>query len=567
MKRILPVILAALLFCGCSFKLPQTGKGNNDQPDESAVQQVGIKGSNGQNVPITEAVIYDRCGVRITSPGTAEGIPLLTVTNSSDKTVKLASAYISADGIARNDISFSTDFIKPGEPMEIKLEGTDGISSLKTRLLLEDEDYRIVEGSLSDVIELTLSDKLYLPSKQLYTLVYEDERLLLGLCRVNYREDSNRVTLRLYAKNKTDKDYCIVSDDVTCDHSDFYAVMSGMLPAGTEGIINMTASTRNSTLSPADLDSITLTASLVSTESYYGLSDDDSTETTESFVIKLPKNGRPETVIPDTVESTLTPEEYISEATSSGKLTPLTLIENDRQLYEDENLEVELVLAALSGSDGSKRCSLHFRVQNRMQKQIALAPVGIVNGATFSFYSGSGIKPMTEQYIEVTSAPIDESIWGSFTDAAMRFEYYYDDGSYSSSSYIGATNAFVIQCSETLSRPGVPKNAKEIYSDDLCTLWLLDTVKDQENNCIDITVYAENRSEELLTFRLAAEDENMYISRELAAFRGTSAAGVLKLRPYDTDAELPDNAAEGLKVHVYVKDAEGSTLSEGEGRL
>ena len=567
MKRIIPVLLAVLLLCGCSFKLPQTGKGNKEQTDDSAVQQAGIKDSNGQNIPLSGAVIYDRCGVRLTSPGMADDAPRLTVTNSSDKTVKLISAYVSADGTFRSDIYISTDYIEPGSTGDVSIEGLSNVCSLKTRLMLEDESYNIVEGSLSDVIEVTLSDKLYLPPKQLYTTVYENDKLLLGLCGVTYRENSNRVTLSLYAKNKTDEDFCISTSEVTCDHPDYFSTLTAVLPAGTEGRLSMIASTRNSTVSPSELDSISMSLLIKSVERYFRLSDDEE-ETTGKFTVKLPKTGRPETVIPDTIESTVTPGEYISEVTASGRITPLTVIESSDTLYEDENITAELVLTAMNtSSDGKKHCSLHFRVQNRLKKQIKLAPVGVINGATFPLYTGSGIKPMTEQYIEVSSAVLDESIMGSFSDASLRFEYYYDDGVYDESSYIGATAPFSVRCSETLSRKGVPENAEKLYSDDNCELWLTGTQKDDTYNCIRVNVYAVNKTETAITLYANSTSDDAYLTGSLGMLRNTYTLGTLKVYPYNTEEEVTPDIIKGLSFRVQVNDINSELLSEGEVRL
>ena len=564
MKRILLVILAALLFCGCSFKLPQTGKGNKEENTESAVQQAGIKDSNGQNIPITEAVIYDRCGVRLTSPGMVDDAPRLTVTNSSDKTVKLISAYVSADGTVRSDIYISTDYIEPGSTGDVSIEGLSNVCSLKTRLMLEDESYNIVEGSLSDVIEVTLSDKLYLPAKQLYTLIYEDDKLLLGLCDVNYRDDSNRVTLKFYLRNKTDKDLWISARDVTCDHADYSATMSTVLPAGTDGSFSMRATTRNSTISAADLDSISMSIEMRSLEDHFDPKDYDTGEKTERFTVRLPKTGRPETVIPDRIESTVAPEEYISEITGSGRITPLPVMESSDLLYEDENMTAELVLTALGVSDGgSKYCSLHFRVQNKLQKQIKLAPVGIINGATFKLYSGSGIKPMTEQYIEITSAELDESIIGSFSDISMRFEYYYDDGVYDESSFIGATEPFSVRCSDTLSRPGVPEGADKLYSDENCELYLLGIEKDEDYGRLDLNVYGVNKSDKPIAVSLSSTD--VTIIKTLPMFAHTYACG--KFSIYSFGDELTPDSLKGISLTVQVQDLNGELLSEGEAKL
>ena len=348
MKRIMMILLltAALLFSGCS--VPQTGKGKKSE-SENAVETtgIGIKDKDGQTVPLSETVLYDRCGVKVTSSGMNGSSPVLTVNNGSDKRVRLVSSYVEADGILRSDIRIASDIILPGGKTNITVESLDGVCSLRTRLLLEDENYYAVGGSISDPIELTLSGKLYLPSKELYSLLYEDDRVLLGLCRVSYRDDSNRVTLNMYAQNKTDSDFCLSATDIECVHKDYYAMMSAVIPAGSNGNITMRVSTRNATLSPADLDSISLALRLSSLEDYYGLSEDSTYDCTEKFSFRLPVSGRPEVVIPDTIESTVTPEEYIAEVTSSDDLTPLQLAGDHDLLYEDENVLAELVLAAV----------------------------------------------------------------------------------------------------------------------------------------------------------------------------------------------------------------------------
>lgn len=566
MKRILMLLTALLIFSGCSLKIPKTGRGKTDAGNDSAVQQIGIKGSNGQDVPLNEAVIYDLCGVKVTSPGVNGNSPTLNVKNGSDRSVMLCSAYMAADGTLRSDLGISTDLIPPGGNSNITMEGLSGICSLKTRLYLKDENYSVIEGSLSDPIEFTLSSKLTLQPKQLYTLVYEDDKLLLGLRSVSYREDSNRVTLYLYAKNKTDKDLGIYSEDVECDHSDYYATLVELLPAGSSGVLTMRASTRNATLSPSQLDSVSMALSYCSIEEYFGFTGLDSSDTTERFTLKLPMSGRPENVIPDTIESTLTPDEYIADVTSSKDLVVLPLLGNYQRKYENDSICAELVLAALStGSSGARRCSLHFRVQNKLDKQIRLAPIGVVNGGTANLYTSGGIKPMTEQYIEVTSAAIDESITGSFTDAALRFEYYYDDGSYDESSYLGTSDIFVVQCAETLSRPGVPQGAKQIYSDDNCDLYLLGIEKDEEYDRLEMNVYAVNKTDEIIIVSAMADE--FTAARSLTMFGGSYIAGSFMLYSFDPDITLTPEYTEGMDIAVQVYDIDGNILSEGEGRL
>ena len=569
MKRIIiaAMLSAALLFSGCS--MPQTGKGNKaDSSAESSVTEIGIKGSDGQTVPISETVIYDRCSVKVTSPGMYGKFPMLTVENGSDKNIKLASSYVSADGVLRSDINISTDVIPAGGKTNISVEGLSGVCSMRTRFFLTDEDYKTLDNSLSDPIEFTLSGKLSLPAKQLYSVLYEDERVLLGLYGVTYREDSNRVTLNLYGKNKTDSDFVLSASNAECDPEDYYALMNALLPAGASGQITMRASTRNATLSAADLDSITLALGFTALEDYYNFSELGKTEYSDTFTIHLPKSGRPEVVIPDKIESTMTPEEYIAETTSSDDITPITLIGDSDLLYEDDNVLAELVLAATDyGSSGTEYCSLHFRVQNKLQKQIVLQPYGVLNGATVEFFGSSGIKPMTEQYMEVTCAIDDKEIFGALSDVILRFDYGYDDGAFDDSSYLGTTDTFVIQCAEELSRPGVPKDAKQIYSDDNCDLYLLSTEKNDTYNSIDLNVYAVNKSNKIIRVYADSEVSGLTIYKSLALLRGTYTVGMLRVNTFDESAELTADTVKDMKILVTVSDSEGNTLSSGEGKL
>ena len=568
MKRIIVLLLAALVFSGCSFKVPESGKGktNNSNTDSNAAE-ITLRDKDGKTVSIYDAPIYDRCGVKAVFSGNNGKAATLTVTNGSDKALRLRSSYMSADGVLRNDLTVSSDPIPAGETAGITLDGTgsgfSGISSLRTRFYLEDEDYRVLEDSLSDPLEVVLSDTLYLASKQLYTVVYEDERLLLGLCGVTYREDSNRVALNIYAENKTDSDFCLESLGAECVPKDYFTTLNVILPARSGGKFTMRASTRNSTLSPSELDSISLSLQLSGLEYYYGLKQEDPPKT-EKFTIRLPKTGRPENVIPDTVVSTVDREQYIAELAASGELTPLTPVGQSNLMFENENILADLVYM---GRENNGSISLHFRVQNKLQKQIKLDPVGTVNGATLAFSCYGGIKPMTEQYIEVTCSAADESIIGSFSDLAVRLEYSYDDGSYDNSSYIGATDPFYFQVSETLSRPGVPKGAKQIYSDDICDLYLLGTEKEEDRNAVDLKVYAVNKSEKVIIVSAYTDSDRIYILKNLGMFRGTYTVGTLKVTTFAEDIQLTEETVKDMKIAVSIYDIDGNVLSEGEAGL
>ena len=561
MKRIVIAALAAMLLGGCSLKMPETGKGNNTAKTNENVFEAKV---GGETVPKGNNAIYDKGGVKVTFD-TDASIPVLTVSNSSSKTLTLGSAYASADGVVR-DISLEADSVAPGSISEIPLDDIKNVGTLRTRFYLSDEDFHFIEDSLSEPVEITVSGTAYLPSKQLYTIVHDDDNVKLGLCKVTYREDTNRVRLTLYAENKTDTDVFLTAAETECDHKDYYSYFSTALPAKASSVFTITASTRNNTLSPGDLNSITFSLKGNQLGAYFG-STGNGSETpvfeTGKITLKLPKKGRPERIVPDSIVQRMTPEEYKAEVFEDEDLTELPLYGDKPEVCEDANVLSEFLFAALgTESSGVQYVSLHFRVQNKLNKQITFSPIGTLNGATADFSCYNSIGPMTEDYIEVTCSLLPEEVGGPFSDALVWFDYNYDDGSIDNSSYIGSTGGARIICAEELSRPGVPKGVKQIYSDDNCELYLLETNTEGERPYI--AVYALNKSDKLIEVSMRSDE--VYIWGTLQMFKGTYTARAMSV--YRIDGEkVTEKDIRNLKINAEVSDADGVLISKGEGSL
>lgn len=572
MKQLLAVtvIIAALLLCGCSLNVPKTGKGNADEDASADAKEtvVGIKTGGRESVGGGN-VVYENSGVKVTMAGFADDVLTLTAENTSDKELSLRSAYIAADGVALED-RYVSEQLRGGERTDITLSGA-GMCRMTMRLFLsEEESNQTVEGSLSDTIEFTFSDKLSLHGKELYTVVYSDDKLKLGLKDVSYRDDSSTVKLKLYAENHTDEDLCILGSDIVCDHEDYYSSLMFFIPAGGRCSPVMRASTTNGTLSAADLDSISFSVRAIPLGDYLadGYYTDDELFKTDTVQLRLPKANRPEKIIPDTVQIGRTADEVRQEMLEDERTVMLPAPQSSDSLsFAGDGIELEYLFGAQAEIGTETYVSLCFRCRNTLQKQITLSPAGVVNGATAGLYCYESVAAMTEDTVTV-SCHMPAQYLSSFTDAAVWFEVYYDDGRYDENSYITGTDAFRIVCSDSSAGLTPPKDAKTVYSDDNVEIKYVGI---EENDVYSlISFFAVNKSDKNISVSAKVPDdaaENYRIVGKLYMFAGTCTFDTLPVSSSDSGSQLTEKNVGGLGLWFTVTDSEGNELSSGQGVL
>ncbi len=568
MKRLmilLPLLIAAML-CGCSLDMPKTGKGNADSTSSQEKSSiVGIK-TGGQENAADSQVIYESSGVKISVLGFAKNQLDLTAENTTGKDYRLRSVYVAADGAALSNISVDQEL-----PANAKTDfsfSAPGICKLSARLFLTDDSSEMITGSLSDTIELTLSDKITLQPKQLYKVLYSDENFKLGFKQATYRDSSNTVRIELYAENLTDKDIYLLSGETVCDHEDYTASVRCFIPAKCSSSIMMRAYTGNSTISAADLDSITFSLTGFPLEYYYNEVYTDSLPvlfTTDTITLTLPREGRPEVTVPETMQYAGDLSEYRAEVLDGDGITEMPdVLDGSTKSCEDGNVLLEYLFGFEREYAGEKVWCFAFRCQNKLQKQIRLGPVGAVNGATVPFSCLDTVKAMTEEYVLVMCYSDLYELTPEVTDVTMWFEVNYDDGHYDETSYIGSTSAVKLAYSDKLIRPDPPEDAKLVYSDALCELWLI-KAEDTESGP-DLLMYARNLSDELISVTVSSDDGNCYFSGSIPMFRSTYCVTTLRMRSF-SDTTPTAQTLEGLNIHITVSDTDGEALSYSEAKL
>lgn len=569
MRRLAAVLLCAalLLLSGCSLNLPQTGKGDLD--DSSGGEFiVGI--NNGINDPSTEqGVIYDRCGVKIRLAEIQNMVARFTYENTTDQLLRLYDLYTAADGTVMSDMSLTGIELKPNSGVqELTTLKISGISTFRIKLYLCSEDYVTIEDSIAEPVEITFSDKLRLPSKRLYTLIYDDSNVKLGLQGVSYKEDSQVVTLDLYLENKTDKDLVCYTLGAECVHEDYYASFNCAVPAKGRNDCRMRASTSNNTIFPSDLDSITFKLVGVEADNYLRLGK-DTLFLAEDLTILLPKAGRPSYEIPDTIETKMTPAEYLRSATNDGDLPYLPALKNstDTLIFDDGQVYLEYIGGYQEPlDDGLNDYYFCFLCRNQLKKRIKLEPYGILNGGTADFYGNYGIAPMTEEYFAVSGDSFDPGLFKQLSDVHLRFDVRYDDGKYDGSSFITSTEVFNMLFGDEPYRPGVPEGAKLLCSDDSCDIYLLKQDYSESMERLRFYLYAVNKTDNF--FRITAEApsiEGSSVTGSVGIYSGTTGTGSIYLR--NPEGHLSESDAEGLTLKFTVSDANGDPVTALEGTL
>ena len=562
--------LIMLILSGCSLDMPNTKKKTESGTDDD-LYTIGIKNDiGGGGTTAEQGVIYDRCGVKFTLDS-VNTLPLnFTVTNNSGKNVSLYSLYTAEDGTVSNDLDIKLTDIENGGIKTLTVPVTSGVSTIRTRLYLVDENYMYIEDSLSDPIELTVSDKLYLQTKPLYTLIYDDKDIKLGLKKVSYRDDSNVVRLTLYAENKTDKDIYLTGRNMRCVHEDFYATFAAAVPAGGRSDFYMRASTSNNTISAADLDSIAFSLEATDIATALTYENTNTIISTDELVIELPKNGRPEKVIPDTVDDSMTPAEYLENLMEEKELSSIPDPIGSADLsYEDEDISVEYIGGLFEVND-EDLLDLYFcfRCTNRLEKQIELEPFGSFNGATVSFYCSGQVPPMTQEYFYVEASSIYSMLFLNFSDAHISFNASYDDGHNDDSSFIKTIGPFDIVISEKLYRPEIPEDSKLLFSGKTCDVYYSGNKYNERYNRLDVYFYTVNKSDKTINMYISVpNDSDLWLMQGATVYAGTDYAERATLRYLKDDKTVSEDVIKGVKLGITVTDTDGNPLETGEGSI
>lgn len=560
MKRLAVLIAAAaMLLCGCDT--PETGKpGANNNTAQPAAVTYSITPSSDKPAPEAD-IVYDRSGVSLKYKGTSGSTLIFEASNSNSFAVTLRSIYTQADGFGGQSIWVR---LEANETAEVEFTPNKEYSAapgvVKMRLYFYDENYKLIEDSISDVITLNLSKQMTLHADPLYTLICDTESVKLGLVRVQYRDDSNSVRLTLFAVNKTDKDLSLAASNTVCDHPDYTASFDISIPAHGKSKFNMLALTSNETLSAAELDSITfdlMTSPAVEALKY----DTTNSVRTENVRISIPKEGRPEAVIPDTVQETDPFEEFIENELDEDEILIGGI--SSVPAFEDENVRIEYAGAAVNSISEPTFCRFFFKCTNKLSKQIALNPIGVYNGATAEFKCSDDVSAMSEKYISVRYSLPKSGILGPLTYSNIKFTVKYDDG-HRDSEVLSVSDMFPLSFSEEPFKPSAPAGAKQVYSDGNCELYLVSA--DDSEKKIKLELFAVNKTKQAITvYPDMTAKGSLFGSIDLLP--GTCAADTLSVWDMDDTVQLTAKDLEGTALNVTVYDTDGNILSEGEGSL
>ena len=552
-KRFAAVLMSALLLCGCA-DTPKTGKpGKTDSNSQQAVTYTVIPASESD-----PELLYDSCGVTVRVKELNKDELLLEASNTNSQKVTLRSLYIEVDGLAGETDIYRN--LKSGETHDIGLSIGDSFGSARTRLYLVGEDFNIIEGSLSDVITLKLSDTKTLRADPLCTPVYEDDSVKLGMSGVRYLNNTNSVYIELFGINKTDKDLYVRALVHSCNHEDYSASCAGFIPRNGKADLLMSAFTTNDTISGADLDSINYDLYLTSAED--AMSDSYSgPPAAEGLTLYLPKTGRPENKVPDRIISAPSPDEYLED----------TLSEDDRLLsairrpsvYDNGSVSIEYVAASAEHHDRGITARLFFKCTNRLDKQIRLEASGVVNRANADYFVDSSVKAMYEKYIEVSYDLPESGILGEPTWAAVKFNIRYDDG-HDDTPMIGTTDYLTVQFSEELYDPQPPADAHLIFEDDNCALYLVNI--DKPRSAVKLELFAVNKLAEDILVSLDFPDGEYWMYSSLKMLpQSCSDVSVPVYSSEGKELTVEEFSGKGVEVSVY--DFGVTAIAAGEGTL
>ena len=563
MRRLLVCAAAVcLLLSGCTMNKG----GRNDDTEEKATTTISINPSTESEIADTGSdILYDRCGVTVRATGYNGKALTLTFTNSSDKELSPETLYIEKDGFCESGDYLYVPDLSPGATETAEIDGLDGVGTLKLRFYLS-EEYNFVENSLSDVISVGLDRYSTLRSQPLTIPVYEDDRLKISLSQVSYRESSNRVSLSLIARSKTDEDLLLISKNVRCVHEDYFATLSGFLPAKGQAEFRMIALTSNATLGAEALDSITMGLTAYKADDY--IKDPYSDELaplfeTEEMTVALPGYGRPENEVPTQLTEAQPLSEFRSEVLSDSSLTEFAPVYADS--FSDENAKLDFCFAAKETSDSRTRYHFYFKAANLLDKQIKLVPYGIFNGATASFVCSSSVPAMTEEYVDIRCDLLPDTLLGDLTDAELMIEPRYVDGHDDDSSRIGYTGGIRLAFANKPYRAADPAPEQMLLSDAGVTVYATGVMEINDTRSA-LKLFIKNETAAPVYVHVyTVDDDSLYsFYGYVLAYSGTLSEGTVSLYSDDDTAPTAEDI-DGLKVTVFTQTTDGDTISSGEG--
>ena len=516
LKRRLPLLLTILLTaavsvaCGKEDSPPRGGEDmtadTSDTGTDIAIDGFGEQSENGR-------VLYSFGGVTLSF----EGVEFF----------EDGSAVMGYSAVSDND-DLTVWFYSEGEPDSgnISLGNRNAVNRLSMRLFLEDgEGY--VEGSLSDVITVDISDKLRQPSRISAAPLYEDDSIKLGFVGCDYGEiGDGSAKILLSAENKTDRDIFICSRDSETVHTDYYFDIQKHIPAKSGGYISVYFGSLNSTLRDWDLESFAFALAFGDSEEIikkYGshtwsaVYDPDGQRLPQDGLISfvIPENIRPQkSDMPQQEE--ISTEEYTDryfEDNEYANAVPVKAV-GFRSPQEDkwdlsgavfENDEVRLEYAFTADSDyGREVC---FKAYNKLDRQIEIDFLADCGGIM------TQVSPVSvrENSFEFISLTFSEDISGGLTDRTdivMRVRY--DDNSYDDSSFICEIPKISILYEEgEIALPPVPEQAQLVYEDENVQVYFLGADKEEylSGDSLDAEFFVRNLSQSPIT--VAAGDEEM----------------------------------------------------------
>ena len=564
MKRILAAAAAFLMLTGCA-DTPKTGRGKSDDDDsKAAVTTLSI-------VPSVEGetaegdVLYDRCGVTVRAAGFNGSTLTLSFTNSSGREYSPEMLYVEKDGFCDSKDAPYVQSVASGETVTADIDGLEGVGTVKLRMFLN-EDYSCVEGSLSDVISVGLNKYITLRSRPLTIPVYEDDRLKISLEEVIYRETNNRVSIKVTARNKTADDLMIVSGSESCVHEDYFASLTGYLPAGAATELTMLALTSNATLSPEQLDSITFTLSAYKAEDYVADPYSDSLKPvfeTEEMTLTLPGADRPVTEVPQQLAEAQPLSEFRSEVLDNNDFREFAALYADS--CSDENLRLEFCFAAKDTSDTRTRYHFYFKAANLCDKQIKFVPYGIFNGATVGYSCSDSVPAMTEEYIDVRCDLLPETNLGDLTDAELILEVRYDDGHDEDSSRVCFTDTVKLAFANEPYRAPDPDGERMILSGEGVSVYTLGA-RELYSSRSGLDLFVRNETGGNVYIYISSADDSSPCSfyGYVTAYPGTVTEGTVSV--YSDISEAPTaEDIDGTKVTVMAETSDGEVITSGEG--
>ncbi|MBR6046136.1 MAG: hypothetical protein IKP47_10930 [Ruminococcus sp.] len=564
MKRLAAALLsAALVLCGCD-SIPETGKPTNSSAAETSATIL----VNGENVPSEDgSVLYDSCGVTLKVTGFSEDRIFLRAENKTDVKKALCSLYVECDGVCHNRDSI-VSYLDPGGSDDLVFAPSMNINvrTLRTRfMLIETDTWKYIDGSLSDPVTVRFSDKNIMNPDPLGTVFFENDDIKLSLVKTAYSDDGEDVTLTLFAVNKTDRDIYLRSSNLRCEHSDFTATISGVIPAGGRGWPDVTVRTYNHTISAAELDRMTFDLIAYEAGGYMTGTSYENEVTYSGITLELPRSGRPEVTVPDRITEAVPLEEFKQEFLDEYS-SELPMTSAAKFSHDGGSVKLDYVFGVRETTSSADRYRLFFKARNELDKQITFDCLGYVNGIFLELTCSGSIPAMTEDYIEVRFKAPDSGFLGDLTDADLSFEYSYDDGRTDGSSLIGRTPLTRIAFSDELNRPKAPGESKLVWSDGTTDLYLLGFT--DKNGYLRGEFLAVNSSEEYYSIYLSSpEGTGLSFYGKIPAPGKSASLATVTVHSVDSDEDLTPDMVSGKKITVTVYDTEYNTAAEGDGQL